>query len=133
MKDTKSVTGNNPFMDRFNKFSHKAFAVVLAWFFWWIPLGLHRLWMRQKFWWLHPAFFVAAAVASNAFFRAPENIDVVARIYAATGSFPRLGDYSNLWLLVFTAGWILLVVYDALKVFSWPVPGTVKEGEDNNA
>mgnify|MGYP001329648479 CR=1 FL=1 len=30
MKDTKSVTGNNPFMDRFNKFSHKAFAVVVS-------------------------------------------------------------------------------------------------------
>lgn len=120
-------------LNQFQNLSHKAFAVILAWFFWWIPLGLHRLWMRQKFWWLHPIFFLSAALASNAFFRSPENIDVVTRIYAATGAFPRLGDYSNLWLLGFTAGWIVLVVYDALKVFSWPVPGTVKEGEENDA
>lgn len=50
-------------------FSYKAVAVILAWFFWWVPLGLHRLWMRQKYWWLHPIFFLSAAIASNAFFR----------------------------------------------------------------
>ncbi|HUX62236.1 hypothetical protein [Sulfuricella sp.] len=114
-------------------FSYKAVAVILAWFFWWVPLGLHRLWMRQKYWWLHPIFFLSAAIASNAFFRSPENIDVVTRIYAATGYFPHLRDYSHLWLLCFTAGWIALIIYDALKVFSWPVPGAAKEEEASDA
>lgn len=120
-------------LNQFQNLSHKAFAVILAWFFWWIPLGLHRLWMRQKFWWLHPIFFLSAALASNAFFRSPENIDVVTRIYAATGAFPHLSDYSHLWLLGFTAGWIVLIVYDAVQVFSWPIPGATKDGEWSDA
>ncbi len=89
--------------------------------------------MRQKFWWLHPIFFVSAAIASSSFFSSPENIDIVTRIYAATGVFPHLRDYSHLWLLGFTAGWIVLIVYDAMQVFSWPVPGAVKEGESSDA
>ncbi len=128
MNDTTGLTGNNPFTDRFNKFSHKAFAVILAWFFWWMPFGLHRLWLRQKFWWLHSLFFLLATISSNLFFRSPENIDVVKRIYGATGAFPHLRDYSNIWLLGFTAAWIALVVYDAVKVFSWTVPSAPKAG-----
>lgn len=115
-------------MDRFNKFSHKAFAVVLAWFFWWIPLGLHRLWMRQKFWWLHTLVFLLTTVTSNIFFRSPENVGVVTSIYATTGAYPHLSDYSNVWLLSFGVLWLALIAYDALKVFSWPVPCTQKKG-----
>jgi len=120
-------------LNQFQNLSHKVFAVVLAWFFWWIPLGLHRLWMRQPYWWLHTLLFLLVTIASNIFFRSPENIEIARHLYTTTHRSPHLFDYSHTWLFGFAAAWIVLIAYDAVKVFSWPVPSASKESELSDA
>lgn len=114
-------------MDRFNSFSHRSFAVLLAWVFWWIPLGLHRLWMQQRFWWLHTLCCLVATVSSVIFFRFPENLYAVKNFLVATGTSTPPHSYTDIFLLSFTAGlWIALIIHDGVMVFLWPVPGITK-------
>lgn len=114
-----------------NTLGHKTVAVILAWCFWWVPIGAHRLWMRQKFWWLHTLCFLAATVASNIFFfHTPANM-ALGRSYAAHGVAPHLGDYTHAWLLGFTAVWLALIMYDCAKVFSWTVPDVAQRESGN--
>jgi TM2 domain-containing membrane protein YozV len=97
-------------------------AVILAWFFFWIPVGLHRLWMRQKYWWVHTILFVSSTVASTIFLHL-QGINALAfrQIYEKTGRAPHFYDYSHTWLLLFNVAWMAFVLYDCVKVFSWTV------------
>ena len=106
---------------RFFRISRKPLAVILAWFFWWVPIGLHRIVMRQKYWWVHTVLFVTATSASTKFFYNSYNIKI-GRHFMDTGVVPPLGTYANTWLLVFGAIWFLFVFYDQLAVFFWPSP-----------
>lgn len=99
----------------------KLTAVILAWLFWWIPLGLHRLVMRQKYWWVHTLLFVTATSASFKFFHGAYNIKL-GRGYMETGIAPPLGTYANTWLLVFAALWMLVIFYDLIAVFFFRLP-----------
>jgi len=101
-------------MNRLSSFSYKAIAVIVAWFAWLIPLGLHRVMMRRCYAWLHPLAFLCATLASNEFFQE------LGGIVAAQDAVPRI-DFSHAWLLSFSVAWFLLVVYDAIAVFSWSV------------
>lgn len=107
-------------MDRFHKLSHKAFGVLLAFSMVGTVLGLHRLWMRQKWWWVHPLVFVAYVVAGTQFLAL--NADSARQHMEKTHSFLHLGDYSHLCLLLFGLGWIAFVLYDCIMVWTWPVP-----------
>lgn len=116
-------------MDRFHKSSHKAFGVLLAFSIVGTVMGLHRLWMRQKWWWIHPLVFVAYVVAGTQFLAL--NADFARQYMAKTHGFLHLGDYSHLWLLLFGFGWIAFIFYDCIMVWTWPVleqPSPEEEG-----
>lgn len=105
----------------YQELTYKAVAIILAWFAWLVPLGLHRVMMRRRYAWLHPVAFLFATLASNKFFfYTPANSEL-GRIFAEQGSTPHFSDFSNVWLLSFTLAWFVLVVYDAVEVFSWSV------------
>lgn len=107
---------------RFPNIGYKTLAVILAWSAWIIPLGLHRVMMRRRYAWLHPVAFLFATLASNKFFfHTPEN-SALGQIFAEQSSTPHFADFSNIWLLSFIVIWMLLVVYDAIMIFSWPWP-----------
>jgi len=102
-------------------YSHKAVAIALATFFWWIPLGLHRLWMRQPYWWLHTVLFCLSALMTNRWYII--NGPVFMRVHEETGRLlPHLGEFSHYWLLVPNVAWMGLVLVDWLMVWFWPVP-----------
>ncbi len=101
---------------------YRVAGAAIAIFLWWVPLGLHRIWMRQKFWWLHPLAFAFATLAGNHFFSLPKNIELVENAYQQTGQYPRLGQYEGKWLLIFTLVWLALVIHDIWKIWTWPVP-----------
>ncbi len=105
----------------FYRIGRKPLAIVLAWLFWWIPLGLHRIVMRQKYWWVHTLLFVTTTAASFKFYHSAYNLKL-GRHYMETGIAPPLGTYANTWLLVFGLIWFLVVVYDQLAVLFWPSP-----------
>lgn len=99
----------------------KPLAVVLAWLLWWIPLGLHRIVMRQKYWWVHTVFGVLTSAASYRFMHDPRNLDLGLR-YIETGIQPSLSQYAHVWLLLVGVPWFLVVIYDQLSVFWWRLP-----------
>lgn len=108
-------------MNKYQELTYKTVAIIFAWFAWLIPLGLHRIMMRRRYAWLHPVAFLLATLVSNKFFfYTPANSEL-GRIFAEQGITPHFSDFSNVWLLSFTSAWFLLVVYDAIMVFSWPV------------
>lgn len=111
-------------IDRFHKLSHKAFGVLLAFSIVGTVLGLHRLWMRQKWWWIHPLVFVAYVIASNEFVAL--NAEPARQYMEKTNSYPHIGDYSHLWLLLVGLGWIVFVLYDCCMVWSWSMPAQTK-------
>lgn len=102
-------------------YGHKAVAIVLANCFWWIPLGLHRLWMRQPYWWLHTVLFCFSAVLSSRWYIL--NGPVFLRVYEETGRLlPHLGEFSHYWLLVPNMAWMALVITDWIMVWIWASP-----------
>lgn len=102
-------------------YGHKAVAVVLATCFWWIPFGLHRLWMRQPYWWLHTVLFGLSALMTNRWFVL--NAPVFVRVYEETGRvLPHLAEFTNYWLLVPNVAWFVFIIADCLLVWFWPVP-----------
>lgn len=108
-------------MKKYQEFAYKTVAIILAWFAWLAPLGLHRVMMRQRYAWLHPVAFLSATLASNKFFfHTPENAEL-GRIFAEQGIAPHFGQFAHIWMLSFTIVWMLLVIYDAIMVFSWSV------------
>ena len=116
-----NADGKRDLLKNYRQFAYKSVAVLLAWFAWLVPLGLHRVMMRRRYAWLHPVAFLFATLASNKFFfYTPANSEL-GRIFAEQGSTPHFSDFSHVWLLSFTFAWMLLVVYDAIMVFSWSV------------
>jgi len=107
-------------MNRLSSFSYKVMAVILAWFAWLVPLGLHRVMMRRRYAWLHPVAYLSAMLANAIFFYITRNAELV-RISVAQGVVPHIGQYTQVWLLSFTAAWAVLVIYDAIMIFSWSV------------
>lgn len=105
----------------FYRIGRKPLAIVLAWLFWWIPIGLHRLVMRQKYWWVHTLLAVTASAASFRFYHHAYNLKL-GRGYMETGIVPPLGTYANTWLLVFAALWLIVVLYDLIAVFFFRLP-----------
>lgn len=102
-------------------YGRKAVAVVLATCFWWVPFGLHRLWMHQPYWWLHTVLFSLSAVMTNRWFAL--NAPVFMRVYEETGRvLPHLAEFSSYWLLVPNVAWFVLILSDCLLVWFWPVP-----------
>lgn len=107
-------------MNKYQPLIYKTIAVILAWFAWLVPLGLHRVMMRRRYAWLHPVAFLFATMASNSFIYRPENLEL-GRIFAQEGVVAHVGQFAHVWLLSFTFAWMALVVYDAIMIFSWPV------------
>lgn len=99
----------------------KLIAITLAWLFWWIPIGLHRLVMRQKYWWAHTICWAVTTYASTRFLFDPQNIQM-AMHYRDAGIVPPVGQYVNTWLLVFAALWMVVVLYDLIAVFFFRLP-----------
>ena len=118
-------------MNRFHKLSHKVFGVLLAYSLIGTVFGLHRLWMRQKYWYLHPLAFVVYMAASNRFIAL--NADSARQIMAKTNNYPHFFDYSSLWLLLVGLGWIVFIIYDCVMVWSWPVPVPVQSSPEMEA
>lgn len=108
-------------MNKYQPIIYKSIAILLAWFAWLVPLGLHRVMMRRRYAWLHPVAFLSATLASNQFFfRTPENAEV-GRLFVEQGIAPHFGQFAHVWLLCFTIAWMLIVIYDAIMIFSWSV------------
>lgn len=108
-------------MNKYQSIIYKSIAILLAWFAWLVPLGLHRVMMRRRYAWLHPVAFLSATLASNQFFfHAPENA-AVGRTFVEQGIAPHFGQFAHVWLLGFTIAWMLIVIYDAIMIFSWSV------------
>jgi hypothetical protein len=107
-------------MNKCQEFTYKTVAIIFAWFAWLIPLGLHRIMMRRRYAWLHPIAFLMATLASNQFFNAPENVEL-GRMFIEQGIASHFGQFSHNWLVSFTVAWMLLVIYDAIMIFSWSV------------
>lgn len=103
------------------RIGRKPLAVILAWFFWWVPLGLHRLVMRQKYWWAHTVCWALTTYASTRFLFDQQNIRI-AQQYAESGLVPPIGQYANTWLLPFAALWMIVVLYDLIAVFFFRLP-----------
>lgn len=113
---------------------YRVTAVILAAVSWLIPLGLHRVMMRQKFWWMHPIAFLIATVACILFyFGTPANAEF-ARVCVERGTTMAFGDFvrgwDRSWLLIGVGAWMLLVMHDAVMVFFWSLPN--KQVEPSN-
>lgn len=115
--------------DRFHRLARKAIGVALAYSGIGAVLGLHRLWMRQKWWWVHPLAFAAYLLASNRFFvlNGPYFAEA-ARHYP-----PHLGGYAHAWLLLVAAGWMLFVLHDWVMVWFWPAPAKLEQGSHHES
>lgn len=107
-------------MNKYQSIIYKTIAILLAWFAWLVPLGLHRIMMRRRYAWLHPLAFVGATLASNVFIYIPENL-ALGNILTPLGLRTLFDHLSHVWLLSFTFAWMVLVVYDAIAIFSWSV------------
>lgn len=113
-------------MNFVNKQTYKAVAIALAWISWIVPFGFHRMMMRRKFWWIHPvAFLIATAACIIFFFDTPENVEF-GRLYVEYGTLITISDFvggwERQWLIGFAGLWMLLVVYDAIVIFTWHLP-----------
>ena len=106
--------------DRFHRFSHKVFGVLLAYSMVGTVLGLHRLWMRQKYWWACPLAFLVYVSVGNKFLEL--NAEHIQNISEVANRLPHLSEMSHTWLLIIAFGWILFVLYDLNMVWTWPVP-----------
>jgi hypothetical protein len=121
-------------MNRLSSFSNKVMAVILAWFAWLVPFGLHRVMMRRRYAWLHPVAFLSATLANTKFFFYTTENAELARLYIEQGvASPHIGQYSHVWLLSFTIAWMGLVIYDAIAIFSWSASNTQVADHDQVA
>jgi hypothetical protein len=115
-------------IERFNQISHRIFAVVLIFGFWWVPLGLHRLWMGRRYWWAHTVAALSVWWLSLKMFRAPENANFFhalaeAQLHGRVMMFSP-GDLAWGWPFFFVSVlWLVVFVYDFVMIFyGWPVP-----------
>lgn len=100
-----------------------------------VPLGLARLWMGRRLWWLHP-LLCGASIAANyqfLFVYAAENADAARQITDYASRLPHFFEYPSAWwgVVSFTLNsmWLLLITYDMVMTMYWPVP----EGSTNDA
>lgn len=84
----------------FDRATHKAFAYVLLFSVILLPLGQHRVWMRQPGWWVFPVLTAFAFLGLAMHYR---------------------WDYSAAWRLL-CLPWAGLFILDALSLFWWPWP-----------
>lgn len=109
-------------MEQFHKFSHRIFAVILVLAFWWVPIGLHRIWMRQQYWWLYTLGFGVAIAANQVIFGSAANQNLAMGAYI-WGVIPPLTSYQHYWVLGVVVPWVALWIYDCIAVWFWRVPG----------
>ena len=97
--------------------------MVLVLLFWWVPIGLHRIWMQRGYWWLHAVAAMTLGWLALHVLYSRHNIELMHQLIMTKGAPVSPLDIPGGWLVVSVAMlWLMFLAYDAVMLFHWPVP-----------